>query len=93
MLLFIATAFSSANAEITPGRGVLFFDRGHYWIELTFHKPDGNAYTPENPDPSHFTILNLSNKEMAGFSPSRVRVDYAKNVIILSSGKLKGKMC
>ena len=93
ILLFIVISFSNTNAEIAPGRGILFFDRGHYWIELTFHKPDGKVYTPENPDPSHFTILNLSNKEMTGFSPSRVKVDYAKNVVILSSGKLKGKMC
>jgi len=93
LLLFIAALFSNANAIINRGRGILFFERGHYWIELTFHTPGGNIYTPEHIDPSHFTILNLTDSEMEGFSPTRIKVDPVNRAVILSSGKLKGKRC
>lgn len=93
MLVSVAAAFSNSTAAVKPARGVLFFARGHYWIELTFSGSDGQINTPENPDPSDFTILDLSDKKSSGFTPSKVRIDYDKNTVILSSGKLKGKKC
>src|SRR6056297_2544788 len=93
ILVSLAAAFSDLPAAEKPAKGVLFFDRGHYWIELTFSDSNGQTDTPDNPDPSDFTILDLSSYESIGFTPSKVKIDYDRNTVILSSGKLKGKKC
>lgn len=88
-LLLIILLSSVAGAT----DAVLFFEHGHYWLELTFTDSAGNRIIPAELSTSNFSILDLSPGENPEFSPSRVKPDSSRMVVILSSGKLRGKRC
>ena len=69
--------------------GALFFDRGHYWVEVHLAGTGGGP----PPERKHFLIVDASENV---FSPSRVEVLEWKDgggVLLLSSGRLKGRTC
>ncbi|MCK4235836.1 MAG: hypothetical protein KAX38_01875 [Candidatus Krumholzibacteria bacterium] len=77
------------------GEGAFFFDRGHYWIEITFYDAKGKNILPAEPKTSHFEVVNFTEGGKP-FKPSRIevfRLDDKKAVLILSSGRFKGKGC
>ncbi|MBD3179205.1 MAG: hypothetical protein GF417_06215, partial [Candidatus Latescibacteria bacterium] len=80
-------------ATVIAGEGVLFFERGHYWIELTFRDGSGGRFIPENLSKANFTIMEQGVEKNSGFIPSRVEPDSSRMVVILSSGRLRGRRC
>ena len=85
----ISLADSSSVTREATMEGLLFFDRGHYWIEVHLEGWTG----PSPGDRELFTIIDGSGSI---FSPSRVEVlEWMddRGVIILSSGRLKGRSC
>ncbi|MFO7916069.1 MAG: hypothetical protein R6U43_10325 [Candidatus Krumholzibacteriales bacterium] len=75
------------------GDAVLYFERGHYWIELTFYGSGGEKIVPGGLTRHDFTIVELEPERGSSFHPSRVKPDSSRGVVILSSGKLRGKRC
>jgi hypothetical protein len=80
----------SAAAAVGVGmEGVFFFDRGHYWLEI--HLTGLEDGPPD--DKKLFRITDDSGNE---FTPSRMEVlewENGEGVLILSSGRLKGRAC
>ena len=94
-LLCLLTFSSQAGEVPVTGEGALFFDRGHYWIELAFYDSEGKNVLPHAVETSQFTVQNLAVPDRT-FKPSRVELlerDGGGGVVILSSGRLKGVAC
>lgn len=93
-----APAAMSPEAGGSPGphltgECVLYFERGHYWIELSL---PGTAAGADAPAPARamFEIAEIASGER--FNPSRVELvadDEGQRYIVLSSGRLRGKRC
>jgi hypothetical protein len=77
-------------APVFTGEAAVFFERGHYWIELGLAS-GSDAFEPDKRD---FLITDRATG--ASFNPSRAEVvsgGGSGRFIVLSSGKLKGKRC
>ncbi|MBN2069985.1 MAG: hypothetical protein JW814_00905 [Candidatus Krumholzibacteriota bacterium] len=96
LLLLSAPVFPRhINASIFTGEGAVYFDRGHYWIELPLSSGEEDSREAEDFPPEAFTVIDLDRDDEA-FSPSGVRLVSTfsgARTVILSSGKLKGKRC
>jgi hypothetical protein len=93
-LVFLAIASSACQAQVSV-EGALFFDRGHYWIELAFRDAAGRDTIPRSMAPAQFEITKLDGADRR-FRPSKVEVGsggHGGPVVILSSGKLEGRSC
>lgn len=81
---------SSARSEEIAARGVLFFDRGHYWIEITLEGPLGEL------PPARASRFEIVETGGGTFKPSKIEAiewERTKGIVILSSGRLKGGTC
>jgi len=79
----------AAMAGEIEAEGVLYFDRGHYWLEIHL---EGLEEGPPR-DRKLFRIVDGSGNV---FSPSRIEIlewENGRGVLILSSGRLKGRTC
>jgi hypothetical protein len=79
----------------TFAEGAVFFDRGHYWIELAFRDPVGRDTIPSDHACSRFEIEKLG-EISERFKPSKVEVVTGGDkgpVLVLSSGRLEGRSC
>ena len=95
ILIILCAIPDYISASVFSGEGALYFDRGHYWIELPLVHPADDSSMVEDFSKEQFVIID-SDDEDTVFSPSRVEVvdtDSGKKVVILSSGKLKGRKC
>ena len=95
ILIILCVIPGNISASVFTGEGVLYFDRGHYWIELHLLSSVEDTSMAGDFSREQFVIID-SDKEDMIFSPSRVEVvstDSGKKVVILSSGKLKGRKC
>jgi hypothetical protein len=91
LLILAATA---CRAQIT-GAGALFFERGHYWIELSFRGETGRDTIPPNLVAAAFQVTKMDDAG-GGFRPSRIEIVGASDggtVVILSSSRLEGRSC
>jgi hypothetical protein len=82
-------AESAASVPDVEMEGVLFFDRGHYWLEIHLEGMEGGP--PR--DKKLFRIVDASDNV---FSPSRIEIlewENGRGVLLLSSGRLKGRAC
>ncbi len=89
LLAAVQAAGATGSAD-----GVLYFDRGHYWIELTLGGLEGSLDEQTVSDPSRFEIRAIDGG--SPFKPYRVELlehEPGKTVLVLSSGKLKGRRC
>lgn len=92
MLLCLA---GRARASAGGIEGVLFYDRGHFWIELSFRDGGARAEAPPEPEPADFTIVNLRAGSRP-FRPSGVEIvglADGGSVIVLKSSKFKPRSC
>ncbi len=93
MILFMSPG--QASATVFSGEGALYFDRGHYWIELSLSGIDEGTPGLLEFSRAQFVIKDQAQGE-GSFSPSRIEVietPTGRKVVILSSGKIKGKRC
>ncbi len=82
-------AVSASSVPEVEMEGILFFDRGHYWLEIRIAGIEG---APPG-DKKLFSIVDASGDL---FSPSRIEVlewEDGRGVLLLSSGRLKGRTC
>ena len=93
-IFFLIIASAACHAQVSV-EGALFFDRGHYWIELAFRDAAGRDTIPRAVTPAQFEITKLGGT--AGhFRPSKVEIVSGERggpVIVLSSGRLEGRAC
>ena len=91
---FCILAATACRAQISA-EGALFYERGHYWIELAFRNEAGRDTIPQHLVPAAFEIAKVGDAAGA-FKPSRVQVvtfEGGGSAVILSSGKLEGRAC
>jgi len=91
---FCILAATACRAQISA-EGALFYERGHYWIELAFRNEAGRDTIPQHLVPAAFEIAKVGDAAGA-FKPSRVEVvtfEGGGSAVILSSGKLEGRAC
>ncbi|MBN1165324.1 MAG: hypothetical protein JXB45_12145 [Candidatus Krumholzibacteriota bacterium] len=94
VVLLMMNAAVAARAEPLAVEGTLFFDRGHYWIELIIKDSGEGNMSAAEWKRNDFEIVDLDNGQ--SFPPSRVEVaggDEKESVLLLASGKLGGKKC
>jgi len=73
----------------TRMEGILYFDRGHYWLEVRFAGLEGGP-------PDDRKLFRIVDSSGSPFAPSRVEIlewEREGGVLILSSGRLKGRTC
>ncbi len=93
-VLLVCISRGYAAAGISRAEAVVFFDRGHYWIEVTM-TVDGGRAADLTLERSRFRIDCLDSGK-GPFVPSRVevvRMDAGTVVVVLSSGRLRGRRC
>jgi hypothetical protein len=94
VLAFLVTASAPCRAQILA-EGVLFFDRGHYWIELTFHDAALRDTIPPGLAREAFEITKLGDAPGV-FRPSKIEIvsgDGQRPIVVLSSGRFEGRSC
>jgi hypothetical protein len=92
-VIILLAAPVSGDVPFT-GSSALYFERGHYWIELHVAAGDSSV-SIEPPARSAFSITEVGTGA-ASFSPSRVELvtdESGARFVILSSGRLKGRRC
>ncbi|MDD3643191.1 MAG: hypothetical protein PHQ19_07015 [Candidatus Krumholzibacteria bacterium] len=92
-VLAVLTLCAPAAEAWTPtGEGALFFERGHYWIEIRL-EIKGAAGDTTAPAGGSFEIRETGGGDP--FHPSRVELlaDGEGSYAILSSGRLRGTRC
>jgi hypothetical protein len=90
----IAVSSAPCRAQLSV-EGALYYERGHYWIELAFRDAAGRDTLPADLSPAHFEIVKLEDIPQ-GFKPSRVeamRGEEGGPVLVLTSAKLEGRAC
>jgi len=87
LLLLPLLLFSAARAG-EPASGTLFFERGHYWIEIAL---SASANGPPPADPSAYLVRDIDGGE--SFRPSRVVLSEDGTVAVLSSSRIRGSRC
>ncbi len=95
ILIVLCALPGHVSASVFSGEGALYYDRGHYWIELPLVISDDDSVTVEDFAPGRFVITDPDDID-SSFSPSRselVRTDSGKRVVVLSSSRLKGRKC
>ncbi len=101
----IAACFSSSlvlseELSISIGyelslEGALFYDRGHYWIEVAIKDASGRDTLPRDLTPSQFEICKVDGCAEC-FNPSRleiIRNDSSSCSIVLVSSKIEPRAC
>ncbi len=79
-------------AAVAGDGGAVYYDRGHYWIEISISIDEPEKQAP--PAESQFEIMDVGDGKT--FNPSRVELLEKKGerlILLLSSGKIKGKRC
>ena len=69
--------------------GTLFFDRGHYWLEIRLTGLEGGP-------PRGRKLFRIVDASDDAFPPSRIEIlewEDDRGVLLLSSGRLKGRTC
>jgi hypothetical protein len=90
-VLFAAVPVS-AGPRFT-GESAVFFERGHYWIELGLSSA-ADTFESSELGRRDFVITDKTTGE--SFNPSRIEIvsgGESGRFVVLSSGKLKGKRC
>ncbi len=90
-LIVVISLLALSRAHSSPGEGILYYDRGHYWIVLILDVPAGGGNMGEF-SREDFTVTDLAGGD--SFHPSRVEFLGAKDgsaALVLSSGKFKGR--
>jgi len=93
-VFFLIAASAACTAQVSV-EGALFFDRGHYWVELAFRNAAGGDATPRGAAPAQFEITKLGGTAER-FRPSKVEIVSGERggpVVVLSSGRLEGRSC
>jgi hypothetical protein len=93
LCLFLLLGEVARGEEVPRSHGTVYFDRGHYWIELTIHGITGESPSSALLDRESYEITRIGESR---FRPSRVEIlDWSHDwaVLLLSSGKLKGRDC
>ena len=75
------------------GESAVFFERGHYWIELGLSSA-ADTFESSELERRDFVITDKTTGE--SFNPSRIEIisgGESGRFVVLSSGKLKGKRC
>ncbi len=93
-VFFLILTSAVCRAQISA-EGALFFERGHYWIELSFRSEEGRDTLPRDLAPAAFEIAKLGD-DPERFKPSRIEVvsfEGGGSGVILSSSRLKGRAC
>jgi hypothetical protein len=92
----VAALFAAGPVSAGPrfsGESAVFFERGHYWIELGLSS-EADTFESVDIGRSDFVIIDQATGE--SFNPARVETvsgSGSGRFIVLSSGKLKGKRC
>jgi hypothetical protein len=92
----VAALFAANPVSAGPrfsGESAVFFERGHYWIELGLSS-EADTFESVDIGRSDFVIIDQVTGE--SFNPARVETvsgGGSDRFIVLSSGKLKGKRC
>ena len=85
----LCTDFIAAMIREVEMEGILYFDRGHYWLEIHLEGLE------EGP-PGNRKLFRIEDDSGALFTPSRIEIlEWENNrcVLVLSSGRLKGRSC
>ena len=94
-----ALAVAFARAAVAPGGdlaagGAVYYERGHYWIEIAFRDGAGRDTIPPDLAPSRFEITRVGDD--SGFKPTRiesVRRSGSSPCVILSTSRIEGRAC
>ncbi|RJR29835.1 MAG: hypothetical protein C4574_03010 [Candidatus Latescibacterota bacterium] len=94
-----ALAVAFARAAASPGGGLaasgaVYFERGHYWIEIAFRDGAGRDTIPPDLDPSRFEITRIGDD--SGFKPTRIEAIRGSGTspsVILSTSRIEGRAC
>jgi len=84
--------FPASAGSMFTGENAVFFERGHYWIELELSAAD----TLETGDLDRHDFLITDEETGESFDPSRVEIisgGAGGRFVLLASGRLKGKSC
>jgi hypothetical protein len=92
LAVLMLCAPAAAATWAPTGEGALYFERGHYWIELRLEMAGAEGDTTA-PDRDLFEVRETDGGE--SFHPSRVELlrDGGGYYAILSSGRLRGTRC
>ena len=93
VLLILSRAVQASAGPGFTGECAVFFERGHYWIELELSSA-ADTFESRELDRRDFVITDGASGE--SFNPSRVEIvsgGESGRFVVLSSGKLKGKKC
>jgi hypothetical protein len=91
---FLVFGAAPCRAELTI-EGALYYERGHYWIELAFRDAAGRDAIPADLSIARFEITRLGERP-AAFQPSRaeaLRDAAGGGIVVLTSAKLEGRAC
>jgi hypothetical protein len=90
VLLSLVALCPGARGEAVTADGILYFDRGHYWIEITLQ---GRI---DALPPIAAALFEIVESNDSSFRPSRVEIlewTSGRGVLLLSSGRFKGGRC
>ena len=93
LVLVVFYAVSLSAGPHFTGESAVFFERGHYWIELGLSSA---ADTFESSELGRHDFLITDDTTGESFNPSRIEIvsgGESGRFVVLSSGKLKGKRC
>lgn len=84
-----------ASSDEFSMRGALFYDRGHYWIEVAFRDAQGRDTLPPGLAASRFEICGVGEDSVC-FAPSRIEVlrsSCGTPGVLLVSARIEGRRC
>ncbi len=93
VLLLIPRPVSASAGPDFTGECAVFFERGHYWIELALST---TADTLDSSDLGRREFVITDDASGKSFNPSRVEIvsgGESGRFVVLSSGRLKGRRC
>jgi hypothetical protein len=93
LALAIARPGVASGPELAA-EGVVYYDRGHYWIEIAFRDGSGRDTIPPDLAPGRFEITKIGDD--SGFRPTRIEVMRGRGSspsVILSTSRIEGRAC
>ncbi len=84
----------AARSAALEARGALYYDRGHYWIEIAFHDGTGRDTIPPDLSAGRFEIWKVGDDR--GFRPTRIEIVPGNGTgasVVLSTSRIEGRCC